>query len=92
MFGGFTVTVTKKDGTSAEYPLDLDAMCEFETITGTGIPVAFSEGNIKMTHLVLLGWIAEKNSGHVVKPVDKWRKDIAGVDIADNAVPTSGAE
>ena len=89
---GFTVTVTKKDGSQGTYELDLDSLCEFEDVAKVGVPVAFRADNIKLGHLALLGWIAEKNGGQVVKPLDKWRKDVAGVDVTDTSPPTSGAE
>lgn len=89
---GFTVTVTKKDGSQGTYELDLDSLCEFEEIAKIGVPVAFSPTNVSLKHLALLGWIAEKNAGNQVKPVEKWRKDVSSVDILDESPPTSGAE
>lgn len=89
---GFRVSVAKRDGSKGTYDLDLNSLCEFEEIAKIGVPVAFSESNVKLTHLALLGWIAEKNAGNVVKPVDQWRKDVVSVDIDNAPVPTSGAE
>jgi len=42
--------------------------------------------------LALLGWIAEKNAGNTVKPVNTWRKDVVKVDIDQSDHPTSAVE
>ena len=89
---GFKVTVTKRDGTEGTYDLDLDSLCEFEEIAKVGVPVAFSEQNLKLQHRALLGWIAEKNAGNTVKPVATWRKDVVKVDIDQSDHPTSAVE
>lgn len=85
----FEVVVTKKDGSEGTYPVDLDVMCEFEDIAKIGVPAAFShEDKIKISNLVLLGWVAEKASGVQVKPVAQWRKNVSSIDLAQNSTPT----
>jgi hypothetical protein len=88
----FEVTVTKRDGSAGTYALTFDALCEFEETAKVGVPVAFNESNIKLGHLALLGWIAEKNSGATVKPLPAWRKDIASINVEDRSPPTSEVE
>lgn len=88
----FTVVVTKRDGTEGTYNLDFDSLCEFEEVSKVGVPVAFRADNIRLGHLALMGWIAEKNAGNTVKPLATWRKDVVGVDVKDKNPPTSAVD
>jgi hypothetical protein len=84
----FKVTVAKRDGSEGTYALTFDSLCEFEETAKVGVPVAFNESNIKLGHLALLGWIAEKNDGNNVKPLPQWRKDVVSISVEDTSPPT----
>lgn len=86
------VAVTYKDARVSTYELSLDTLCEFEEITGQGAPVAFNETNIALRHLVMLGWLAAKEAGEVVKPIKEWRKSVTKVEFVSPENPTHAAE
>jgi hypothetical protein len=88
----FKVVVTKRDGTVGTYELDFDSLCEFEEVAKVGVPVAFRSDNIRLGHLALMGWLAEKNAGNTVKPLATWRKDVVSVEVLDANPPTSAVD
>ena len=86
------VAVTYSDARVSTYELSVDTLCEFEEITGTGVPVAFNENNMSLRHIVMLGWLAAKESGEVVKPIKDWRKNVVKVEFVAPENPTHAAE
>jgi hypothetical protein len=79
-----SVTIKRKDGTVSTHPVYADSQIDFERWAKTSISAAFDPSSKpKMEFLYYLAWLAEKNSGAVVKPFDEWRRDIAGVGHED---------
>ena len=37
-----------------------------------------------MEHLYYLAWLADKDSGNVVKPFEEWAKNVADVEISND--------
>jgi hypothetical protein len=75
-----SVKVKRKDGREEVFPVYADSQIAFERWAKMSISAAF-DPNIKpkMESLYYLAWLAEKNSGVVVKTFDEWIKDIASV-------------
>lgn len=81
-----SLEIKRKDGSVETHVVYPDSQIDFESKFGLSIVAAFSDGaNAKMTHLYYLAWLAEKNSGRVVKMFDEWKKEIAGVTNVDNS-------
>lgn len=79
-----SVTTKRKDGTTETFPVYADSQIAFERWAKTSISAAFDPSSRpKMEHLYYLAWLAEKNSGRVVKVFDEWIKDIASVGSED---------
>jgi hypothetical protein len=74
-----SLEVKRKDGTVETHAVYPDSQIDFETKFGISIVSAFSGTDPKMTHLYYLAWLAEKNSGKVVKIFEEWKKDLASV-------------
>ena len=75
-----SVTVKRKDGTQDTFPVYADSQIAFERWAKTSISAAFDPNvHPKTEHLYYLAYLAEKNSGRVVKVFDEWIKDIAAV-------------
>ena len=79
-----SVTVKRKDGTTESFPVYADSQIAFERWAKTSISAAFDPSQKpKMESLYYLAWLAEKNSGAVVKTFDEWIKNIAAVGHED---------
>lgn len=75
-----SVTIKRKDGSTETFPVYPDSQIDFETKYNLSISAAFDPATKpKMTHLYFLAYLAEKNSGKVVKIFDEWKKEIAAV-------------
>jgi hypothetical protein len=74
-----SVKVKRKDGTEEIFPVYADTQIDFERWAKMSIAAAFDPASRpKMENLYYLAWLAEKNSGKVVRPFDEWKKEIAG--------------
>lgn len=79
-----SVTIKRKDGTTETFPVYADTQIAFERWAKTSISAAFDPATKpKMESLYYLAWLAEKNSGAVVKTFDEWIKTIASVGAED---------
>ena len=79
-----SVTIKRKDGTSETFPVYADSQIAFERWAKVSISAAFDPAiKPKMESLYYLAWLAEKNSGAVVKPFDEWIKTVASVGQED---------
>lgn len=79
-----SVTIKRKDGTSETFPVYADSQIAFERWAKTSISAAFDPATKpKMEFLYYLAWLAEKNTGAVVKTFDEWVKNIATVGTED---------
>lgn len=80
-----TVNIKRKDGSQETYPVYPDSQIAFERWAKCSISLAFDQATKpKMEHLYYLAYLAEKNSGTVVKLFDEWIKDIAAVGAEDS--------
>jgi hypothetical protein len=78
-----SVSVERRDGTREEFPVYPPTIIAFERWAKMGISAAFATNAVKFEHLYYLGWLAEKDSGAVVKIFDEWLKTIKKVDIVE---------
>jgi len=46
-----------------------------------GLVSAFSEANSRMSNVYYLAWLAEKDSGAVVKTYENYKKELAHVSV-----------
>lgn len=76
-----TVTVERRDGTQEEFPVYPSAILAFERQAKISTARAFSSDDVKMEHLYLLGYLAEKDSGAIVKVFDEYVKTLAHVEV-----------
>lgn len=79
-----SVTIKRKDGTSETFPVYADSQIAFERWAKKSMSAAFDPAT-KPTHesLYYLAWLAEKNSGAIVKTFDEWAKNIKAVAVED---------
>ncbi len=77
-----TVSVERRDGSREEFPIYPSAILAFERQTKTSMARAFSTDDVKMEHLYLVAYLAEKDSGAVVKIFDEYVKQLAYVEVA----------
>jgi hypothetical protein len=78
-----SVSVERRDGTREEFPVYPPTIIAFERWAKMGISAAFTSNSVKFEHLYYLAWLAEKDSGAVVKIFDEWLKTIKKVDIVE---------
>jgi hypothetical protein len=79
-----SVTVERRDGTREEFPVLPPTVIAFERWAKMGIGQAFAGDSAKFEHIYYLAWLAEKESGNVVKVFDEWLKNVADVDVLDS--------
>jgi hypothetical protein len=75
------VTVEKRDGSVNTYDVFPTAISDFEEFVKMGLVSAFSEANSRMSNLYYLAWLAEKDSGAVVKTYENYKKELAHVSV-----------
>ena len=75
------VTVEKRDGSVNTYDVYPTAISDFEEYVKMGLVSAFSEANSRMSNLYYLAWLAEKDSGAVVKTYENYKKELAHVSV-----------
>jgi hypothetical protein len=75
------VTVEKRDGSTNTYDVYPTAISDFEEHVKMGLVSAFSEANSRMSNLYYLAWLAEKDSGAVVKTYENYKKELAHVSV-----------
>ncbi len=75
------VTVEKRDGSTNTYDVFPTAISDFEEFVKMGLVSAFSEANSRMSNLYYLAWLAEKDSGAVVKTYENYKKELAHVSV-----------
>ena len=78
------LTVERRDGNSSELPVYPPAIRNFARWAKCGISQAFTGNDIRMEHLYYLAWLADKDSGNVVKPFEEWAKNVADVEISND--------
>jgi hypothetical protein len=76
-----TVTVERRDGTREEFPIYPSAILAFERQTKGSMSRAFSTEHPNMSDLYLVAYLAEKDSGTVVKIFDEYVKQLAHVEV-----------
>ena len=89
MLAAWNVTV-RRSGETVTVKVTPAVIVAFERHWKTGVGQAFNE-NMKMEHLMWLGWEAERRSGTAVKPFDEWIDQLDAIPELDvDGVPTDG--
>ena len=79
-----SVSVERRDGSREDFPVLPPNIIAFERHAKIGLANAFGGGDAKFEHIYYLAWLAEKDSGNVVKVFDEWLKGIVDVDVVDS--------
>lgn len=89
---GWRMTVTKTDGTEAEYHIGPTIITAFERQFKTGLPKAFANDQ-KLEHLFWLAWDSERRSGTTVPPFgDDYLDTLQDVQIEPITNPSRGTQ